>query len=170
MARINLNFRKSAALILDQKGFDKIVDNLAEKNRVPALKKAIGAGSSIVLRTIRSIYKNSKPESELDRGIVRHMFPSGEGAVVRRFYIKGGMGKNYDSSSPIYRSYILNFWEKGTKDRVTKGKGMYKAGARRGKLPALKFFSRARNRAKKPALREIERILLTELANQARKA
>jgi hypothetical protein len=161
---------KSAAFILDTKGFDKMVEALNKDKREPVLKSAMMKGASLVRENIRSTYKGMKPASDLDQAIVSYIYPSGEGAVVRRFYVKGGMGKNFDKEGPIYRSYILNFLEKGAKDRQTKGKGKRYAGKRlnRGSIPALKFFQRGRSRAK--AFKEIERYLLVELAKQAMKA
>jgi hypothetical protein len=163
--------RRSAALLLDTKGFDSLVQRLDKTNRKPALKEAIVEGASIVQKNIRSIYKSAKPSSNLDQAIVMHVYPSAEGVVVRRFYIKGGMGKNYDSSSPIYRSYILNFWERGTKKRYTKGRGSRYArqSIYRGALPAIKFFQKGISGSKRMAFREIERILLKNLEKIANK-
>lgn len=163
---------KSAAFILDAKGFDKMVEALGKDRRKPVLKSAMMKGASLVRENIRSTYKGMKPASDLDQAIVSYIYPSGEGAVVRRFYVKGGMGKNFDKEGPIYRSYILNFLEKGAKDRQTKGRGKRYAGKRlnRGSVPALKFFQRGRGRSRARAFKEIERHLLVELAKQAMKA
>lgn len=163
---------KSAAFILDTKGFDKMVEALGKDRRKPVLKNAMMKGASLVRENIRSTYKGMKPASDLDQAIVSYIYPSGEGAVVRRFYVKGGMGKNFDKEGPIYRSYILNFLEKGAKDRQTKGKGKRYAGKRlnRGSIPALKFFQRGRGRSRARAFKEIERYLLVELAKQAMRA
>lgn len=163
---------KSAAFVLDTKGFDKMVAALAPDRRRPVLEKAMAQGSSLVRENIRKTYKAMKPASNLDEGIFSYVYPSGEGAVVRRFYVKGGAGKGFDPKGPLYRSYILNFLEKGARDRKTKGKGMRYAGKQlnRGSIPALKFFQKGRNRSRSRAFKEIERYLLTELAKQARKA
>jgi hypothetical protein len=117
------------------------------------------------------VYKSKKPDSDLDKAILVHIYPDGEGAVVRRHYVKGGQGRNYQSNDPLYRAYILNFLEKGAKDRKTKGKGWRYAGQKlnRGSIPALKFFSKGRGRSRNKSLKEIERILLVGLAQQAMK-
>lgn len=169
--RPNLNFRRSAAFILDQHGFDKMVDNLSPENRKAALDKAMLTGALIVQKSVRNVYKAMKPDSELDKAILVHLFPSGEGAVVRRLYVKGGAGSKYGEDTPYYRSYVLNFINAGAKDRHTKGrKGRYVGmQLNRGSIPATKFFQKGRSKAKRPALKEIERILLVELAKQSRK-
>lgn len=162
---------KSAAFILDTRGLDRMVNALNKENRLPVLKNAMAKGSNLVRENIRSAYKGMKPASDLDQAIVSYVYPSGEGAVVRRFYVKGGMGKNFDKEGPIYRSYILNFLEKGAKGRHTKGKGKRYAGKKlnRGSIPALKFFQRGRGRSRAKAFKEVERYLLVELAKQAMK-
>lgn len=167
----NLNFRKSAAFILDQRGFDRLVDNLSLENRKAALEKAMLAGALIVQKSVRNVYKSLKPNSDLDEAILVHLYPSREGAVVRRLYVKGGAGNKYGSDTPYYRSYILNFINAGAKDRRTRGKKGRYAGMQlnRGSIPATKFFQKGRNKAKNPAFKEIERILLVELAKQAKK-
>lgn len=166
---------KSAAFILDTKGFDRMMAALAPDRRRPVLESAMAQGSSLVRENIRKTYKAMKPASNLDEGIFSYVYPSGEGAVVRRFYVKGGAGKGFDPKGSLYRSYILNFLEKGARDRKTKGKGRVRRGKKyynlsRGSIPALKFFQKGRNRSRSRAFKEIERYLLTELAKQARKA
>lgn len=167
----NLNFRRSAAFILDQRGFDRMVDNLSPENRKSALERAMLAGALIVQKSVRNVYKAMKPDSNLDKAILVHLYPSGEGSVVRRLYVKGGAGSKYGKDTPYYRSYILNFINSGATDRYTKGKRGRYVGKRlyRGSIPATKFFQKGRNKAKNPAFKEIERILLVELAKQARK-
>lgn len=161
---------KSAAIILDTKGYDKIVAALSPEKRKPVLDEAMRAGAGIVQKSIRTVYKTAKPDSNLDKAIVRYIYPSAEGAIVRRFYVKGGMGRNYSGDSPFYRSYILNFLEKGAQDRKTKGRGKYHGmQLNRGSIPPLKFFSKGRSRARNKAFKEIERILLVGLAKQAMK-
>jgi hypothetical protein len=166
-----MRIAKSQYLSIDTKGLDKLVDNLSKKNRTPVLKKAMWHGASIVQKSIRSVYKSQKPNSDLDNAITMHIYPDGEGAVVRRYYIKGGQGRNYSSDDPLYRAYILNFLEKGAKDRKTKGKGRRYAGLElnRGTIPALKFFSKGRSRSRSRAMKEIEKILLEALSTQAMK-
>lgn len=167
----HLRFRRSAALLLDRHGFDKMVENLSPENRKEVLKEAMLAGASAVQKSIRSIYRNQKPDSNLDKAIVLYIYPSGEGAVVRRFYVKGGQGRMYNPNSPQYRSYILNFLEQGASDRKTKGKKGRYAGKElnRGSIPALRFFRRGRTRGKRLALKEIEKILISKLTKQASK-
>ena len=163
--------RKSAALLLDTKGFDLLVQRLDKASREPALKEAMVKGASIVQKKVRDVYKAAKPSSNLDQAIVMHIYPSAEGAVVRRFYLKGGMGRGFDKTSPLYRSYILNFWERGTKERYTKGRGSRYArqSIYRGALPAIKFLQKGISSSKRMAFREIEKILLTKLEKIANK-
>lgn len=159
---------------LDTKGFDKMVEALSPENRKKGTAKALRMGANVVQSKIRSNYKKLKPESDLDKAIVLYEFPSGEGAIVRRFYVKGGQGRNYKEGSPFARAYILNFIEHGAKDRKTKGKGQKRRGSQysglnRGSIPATRFFRKGYNSSKNKALKEIERVLLTEIAKQARK-
>lgn len=166
----SLRMGKAAAFILETKGFDKMVEALSPEKRKPVLKEAMLRGGGIVQRTIRSVYKESKPGSNLGKGILLHLYPSAEGATVRRLYVPGGAGKRYAKGSPYYRSYILNFLNAGAKDRYTKGKGRYYGKTlSRGSIPALKFFQKGRNKARNKAFAEIERYLLVELAKQARR-
>ena len=166
-----MNMRKGAAFILDTKGLDKMFNSIAPQNRKRVLKEAMDMGSRLVQMNIRSVYSAAKPNSELYKGIVRHIYPSAEGAVVRRFYIKRGQGKNYNSKSPLFRSYILNFLERGATARRTRGKGAryYGKQLNRGSIPALKFFQKGRNKSKQKAFREIERFVKAELTKQAQK-
>lgn len=171
MARVNLNMRRTAAFILDTQGLDKMLEAVNPDNRKHVLRKAMNEGSALVQKNIRSVYKGLKPDSDLDKAIVRYTFPSAEGAVVRRFYVKRGRGQDYESTSPLFRSYVLNFLEQGAKSRQTRGKGKRYSGQRlnRGSVPALRFFRKGRNRSRKKAFKEIERIILTELAKQAQR-
>ena len=153
----------------DTKGFDKMLDNLSPESRKPMLKNVMLKGSYIIRNKIREKYKSFKPGSDLDQAIVVHLFPSHEGAVVRRYYVKGGTARNYASDNPFLRAYILNFINKGATDRKLKGKGKYPRGTNRGSIPATKFFRKGYNAGKNRALKEIERTLLQEIAKQARK-
>ena len=168
--RVNLRLRRSSAFILDAEGIDKMLNALSPERRAPVLRKAMTEGAHFVKRNIRSVYKGLKPNSDLDKGIVAYVYPSGEGAIVRRFYIKGGAGKNYSGDNPLYRAYILNFLEKGAQNRVTKGKGkkFRWINKSRGSIPALKFFQRGRTKSKARFFKDTERMILTELAKQAR--
>lgn len=161
------------AIVLDKLGFDKMMEAINEKNRKRVLRDAMLIGGTFVQRKIRAVYKSAKPDSDLDRAILVHLFPSGEGAVVRRLYVPGGAGKKYGAGTPYYRSYILNFLEKGAKERRTKGRGKIRngpkyAGLNRGSIPALRFFARGRGRSLNKAFKEMERYVLVELAKQAR--
>ena len=161
---------KSSALLLDTKGFDKMVNALSHDKRTPVLKEAMLRGGMVAREKIRASYQRKKPDSELYKAILVHLYPSGEGAVVRRLYVKGGTGDKFPKDSPYYRSYILNFLEKGAKPRTTKGKGRRYAGQmlNRGSIQAMRFFSRSRGPAMKKALKEMERYILVELAKMAR--
>lgn len=168
MARIS----KRAAFLFDTHGFDKMVEALSKENREPALSKAMFTGARMVQENIRKAYKSAKPNSNLGDAIMFHVYPSYEGAAVRRFYVKGGVGLNFGKESPLYRSYVLNFLEKGAKERLTKGK----LGSRyprqrlnRGSIPALKFFQKGKNRGRNKILKAIEKVLTEELAKQAMK-
>lgn len=154
---------------LDQRGFDKMVANLSPENRKKGVARALRAGAEIVQNKIRRNYEKIKPDSDLGKAIVLYEFPSGEGMVVRRFYKKGGNRPSDEKASPLYRSYILNFIEQGASDRRTKGKGKFRQGLNRGSIPAYKFFRKGYNSSRNKAFKEIERVLLTELAKQARK-
>lgn len=160
---------------LDQRGFDKMVANLSAENRKKGVARALRAGANIVQNKIRSNYEKIKPNSDLGKAIVLYEFPSGEGAIVRRFYKKGGNRRptSDEKASPFYRSYILNFIEQGATDRKTKGKGQKRLGTQyrglnRGSIPAYKFFRKGYNSSRNKAFKEIERVLLQELAKQAR--
>lgn len=166
---------KIAQMSLDQRGFDKMVANLSAENRKKGVARALRAGANIVQNKIRSNYKKLKPKSDLDEAIVLCEFPSGEGAIVRRFYKKGSKrpATEDEKRSPFYRSYILNFIEQGATDRRTKGKGQKRLGPQyrglnRGSIPAYKFFRKGYNSSRNKAFKEIERVLLQELAKQAR--
>lgn len=161
---------------LDQRGFDKMVANLSPENRKKGVARALRAGANIVQNKIRSNYEKIKPGSDLGKAIVLYEFPSGEGAIVRRFYKKGSKrpATEDEKRSPFYRSYILNFIEQGATDRRTKGKGQKRIGPQyrglnRGSIPAYKFFRKGYNSSRNKAFKEIERVLLQELAKQARK-
>lgn len=160
-----------AQMSLDQRGFDKMVANLSPENRKKGVARALRAGAEVVQNKIRRNYEKIKPDSDLGEAIVLYEFPSGEGAIVRRFYKKGGNRRptSDEKASPLYRSYILNFIEQGAADRRTKGKGKFRQGLNRGSIPAYKFFRKGYNSSRNKAFKEIERILLTELAKQARK-
>lgn len=167
---------KIAQMSLDQRGFDKMVANLSAENRKKGVARALRAGANIVQNKIRSNYEKIKPDSDLGKAIVLYEFPSGEGAIVRRFYKKGSKRPATDDEkrSPFYRSYILNFIEQGATDRKTKGKGQKRIGPQyrglnRGSIPAYKFFRKGYNSSRNKAFKEIERVLLQELAKQARK-
>lgn len=167
---------KIAQMSLDQRGFDKMVANLSAENRKKGVARALRAGANIVQNKIRSNYEKIKPNSDLGKAIVLYEFPSGEGAIVRRFYKKGSKrpATEDEKRSPFYRSYILNFIEQGATDRKTKGKGQKRLGPQyrglnRGSIPAYKFFRKGYNSSRNKAFKEIERVLLQELAKQARK-
>ena len=158
---------------LDQRGFDRMVEALAPENRAKVTRKALRAGANIIQNKVRSNYKRIKSDSDLDKAIVLYEFPSGEGAIVRRFF-KKAMQQKGDSKSPFHRAYILNFIEQGAQYRRTKGKGKTRrgsnwAGLNRGSIPAYRFFRKGYNSSRNKAFKEIERILLVELAKQARK-
>lgn len=148
---------------LDAEGFERMSRNLDPKNRAKVLREAMYRGGSFVRKTVRTVYKESKPQSTLGNAIMLHIFPSGEGAVVRRFYVKGGQGHKFSKKSDFYRAYILNILEKGGKDRKTR------RGYNRGTAPALRFFSRGTRRAKKNAMNIIRQYLENELIKQANK-
>lgn len=167
---------KIAQMSLDQRGFDKMVEALSPENRKKGVARALRAGANIVQNKIRSNYERIKPDSDLGKAIVLYEFPSGEGAIVRRFYKKGSKRPESDEEkkNPFYRSYILNFIEKGATDRRTKGKGKIRSGANwsglnRGSIPAYKFFRKGFTSSRNKAFKEIEKILLQELAKQARR-
>lgn len=161
---------------LDTKGFDKMIEALAPDRRKETTARALRAGANIVQNKIRSNYKKLKPKSDLDEAIVMYEYPSGEGAVVRRFYEKGSKrpATADEKESPFSRAYVLNFIEQGATDRKTKGKGQKRIGPQyrglnRGSIPRYRFFRKGYNSSKNKALKEIERILLAELAKQARR-
>ena len=162
---------KSSALLLDTKGFDKMVEALSPENRKPILKKVMLSGAGIVRQKVRDKYKSIKPNSDLDRAITMHLYPSYEGAVVRRFYVKGGTARSYKKDNPFLRAYILNFIEKGAVDRKTKGRGQRypRQQLNRGSMPAYKFFQKGRTAGKRAALKEMERMMLQEITKQSRK-
>ena len=158
---------------LDQRGFDRMMEALSPENRAKVTRKALRAGANIIQNKVRSNYKRIKPDSDLDQAIVLYEFPSGEGAIVRRFF-KKAMQQKGDGKSPFHRAYILNFIEHGAQGRRTKGKGKKRqgpnwAGLNRGSIPAYRFFRKGYNGSRNKAFKEIERILLVELAKQARK-
>lgn len=158
----------------DMRGFDKMVEAVSRDKRKDVVAHAMRAGANIIQNKIRSNYKKLKPGSNLDKAIVLYEYPSGEGAIVRRFYVKGGLGNKYDKDGPIYRSYILNYIEKGATDRRTKGKGPKRNGPKyrglnRGSIPATGFFRKGYNSSKNKAAKEIERLILSAIAKQARK-
>lgn len=168
---------RNLGFALDSKGFDKMIEALSPENRKESTAKALRAGATIVQEKIRNNYSKLKPKSNLGRAIVLYGYPSGEGAVVRRFYKKGSKrpATADDKKSPFYRAYILNFIEQGATDRRTKGRGQKRRGGNyyglnRGSIPATKFFRKGYNSSKNKSLKEIERVLLTEIAKQARKA
>ena len=158
----------------DMKGYDKMVEAVSRDKRKDVVSHALRAGANIIQNKIRSNYRRLKPNSNLDKAIVLYEYPSGEGAIVRRFYVKGGLGSKYDKDGPIYRSYILNYIENGARDRKTKGKGPKRNGPRyrglnRGSIPATRFFRKGYNSSKNKAAKEIERLILSAIAKQARK-
>ena len=152
----------------DMKGFDKMLESVSRDNRKKVVSHALRAGANIIQNKIRSNYKKLKPDSNLDKAIVLYEYPSGEGAIVRRFYVKRGLGGKYSKNGPIYRSYILNYIESGAKDRYTNGKGKFPRGLYRGSIPATRFFRKGYNSSKNKAAKEIERLILTAIAKQAR--
>jgi hypothetical protein len=165
--------KKPLGIALDTKGFDKMVEAIDKEHRKPALKKAMFAGVGIVRAKIREKYYAAKPQSNLGEAIVPFMYPSGEGGGVRRFYVKGGMGNQFGAQSPAYRAYILNFLEKGAADRKTTGQGRIRWGPQfadlnRGSIPALKFFKKGWGASRNKAVKEMERVLLREIADLAR--
>lgn len=163
--------RKTFAALVDDSGFERILANLAPEKRVPVMQTAMLRGAVIVQKKVRSVWKASHPDSDLDRAILIGLYPSGEGAVARRHYVKGGEGRDMDKRDPKYRAYILNFFENGTKPRTTKGKIGSKYPRKRlnrGAIKALKMFAKGYSR-RNAAIKEIERYLLVELAKQARK-
>lgn len=162
------------AFALDMRGFDRMIAAVSKEHRVTALKKAMYSSGGVVLNKIRSNYRSLKPRSDLWNAIVPFMYPSGEGVGVRRYYIKSGDGKHYDQKSPKYRAYILNFIERGASARKTKGKGRRYRGAKyaglnRGSVPAAHFFQRGWNSSRERAFKEMERIILKEIAALARR-
>ena len=167
---------KIAQMSLDQRGFDKMVEALSPENRKKAVARALLAGAKVVQNKIRSNYERIKPDSDLGKAIVLYKFPSGEGVVVRRFYKKGSKRpvSDEEKEDPLYRGYILNFIEQGASDRRPKGKGKIRngskwAGLNRGSIPTYKFFRKGYTSSRNKAFKEIERILLQELAKQVRK-
>lgn len=162
---------RSSALLLDTKGLDRMINALSPEKRTPVLKEAMLRGGMAAREKIRTRYQRSKPGSDLYEAIQLHLYPSGEGAVVRRLYVKGGTGNKFSKDSPYYRSYILNFLEKGAVARKTRGKGQRYAGKvlNRGSIPALKFFQKGRYAGLKAAFKTMERYVLTELAKIAQK-
>ena len=160
---------RTAGVAFDTKGFDKMLDNLSPESRKPILKDVMLKGAYIIRGKIREKYKGLKSNSNLDEAIVVHLYPSHEGAVVRRYYVKGGTARNYEADNPFLRAYILNFIDKGATDRKLKGGGKYPKGTNRGSIPATRFFRKGYNSGKNRALKEIERTLLQEIAKQARK-
>ena len=167
---------KIAQMSLDQRGFDKMVEALSPENRKKGVARALRAGANIVQNKIRSNYERIKPESELGKAIVLYEFPSGEGVVVRRYYKKGSKrpASDEEKKNPLYRGYILNFIEQGASDRRTKGKGKIRngskwAGLNRGSIPTYKFFRKGYTSSRNKAFKEIERVLLQELAKQVRR-
>lgn len=161
---------------LDQRGFDKMVEALSPENRKKGVARALRAGANIAQEKIRRNYSRIKPDSDLGKAIVVYEFPSGEAAIVRRFYKKGAErpASNDEKASPFYRAYILNFIEKGATDRKTKGKGRIRIGGNyvglnRGSIPAYHFFRKGFVSSVNKALKEIERVLLVEIAKQAKK-
>lgn len=166
---------KILQMSFDQRGFDRMVSALSPANRKEGVVRALRAGAKVIQDKIRSNYSRIKPKSDLGDAIVLYEFPSGEGAIVRRFYKKGSRRPDSDEKkSPFYRAYILNFIEKGATDRKTKGKGRVRSGVRyrglnRGSIPAYNFFRRGYNSSRNKAFKEIERVLLQEISRQARK-
>lgn len=161
------------AMKIDVSGFERMINNISPENRKGAMKYAMSGGAQIVQKRVRNVWKRAHQGSDLDQAILYGLYDSGEGAVIRRHYVKGGMGRNMNRRDPKYRSYILNFFENGTKPRQTKGK----IGSRwpqnrlnRGLVKALGMFRKGANStALNQAMKEIERRLLVELAKQARK-
>ena len=160
---------KAVGVAFDSKGFDKMVEALSPERRKPILKDVMLRGAYIIRNKIREKYKSIKSDSNLDQAIVVHLYPSNEGAVIRRYYVKGGTSRNYDSDDPKLRAYILNFIEQGATDRKLRGRGKYPQGTNRGSIPRYRFFRKGYNAGKNRAMKEIERTLLQELAKQARK-
>ena len=163
--------RKSAGFLLDSKGFDRMIENLSKEKRTPVLKAAMTKGAVIIRDSVRGKYSASKPNSDLYKGIVKYVYKSGEGAIVRRFYTKAGKSFQ-DKKSPLWRSYILNFWEKGTIQRLTKGKfgSRYpRQRLNRGALKGIRFFSKGVSSSKNKAYRNMENFVLRQIAKQARK-
>ena len=158
---------------LDKRGFDKMISALAPENRKEGVRDAMIIGATIVRNKIRANYQKIKPQSDLYKGIHAEIYPSAEGAVVRRFYVKGGMGAQYDKHSPVYRAYILNFIEKGATDRRTKGKGKssryFGHQMNRGSIPAYRFFAKGFSGSRNKAFREMERSILKTIADIARR-
>lgn len=158
-------------LTLDKRGLDKMFGALSSENRKPALQRAMLAGAQVIQSGIRRNFSRIRPGSSLGAAIWVEVFPSGEGAVVRRFYVKGGMGSAFSKDGPFYRSYILNFFEKGAQNRQTKGQGVKYRGKvmNRGSIPAYNFFSKGFSSSRNKAFKEMERIALQEIAKQARR-
>ena len=160
------------ALLLDTKGFDKMVAAIAPDKRKEVLRGVMLRGINLMRDRIRAKYRAVKPGSDLGSAIVTYVYPSGEGATVRRFYIKGGTGSGFSKTSSFYRAYILNFIEKGAQGRVTRGRvGTKYAGKRlnRGSIPAYKFFQKGFSGSRNAAYKQMEREVLAALAQLARK-
>ena len=149
------------AFLLEDEGFKELADRLSPQNRRRALQDAMHAGGVFVRKTVRDVYKAGKPNSTLYNAIVLNLFPTGEGAIVRRFYVKGGTGELLKSNSDLLRGYILNFVEKGAKNRKTR------KGYNRGSIRAFRFFRRGVARSKNGAIELIRQSLLAALEKQA---
>lgn len=152
-----------ARFTINANGYNELVKRLAPERRKAIASAALLQGATFVRNVIRNNYRSLKPDSELWRGYVLYLFPSGTGAVVRRFYAKKRTG-----SGTLDRAYILNFIEKGATNRTTRGRGRYKSGLNRGSLPAYHVFSRGSRQAKEGALGLIRRKLLTEIAKMSK--
>lgn len=164
---------------LDQRELDRMVEALKPENRKAGVARALRAGANIMQNKVRSNYQRIMPGSDLYKAIHLYEFPSGEGMVLRRFYVKGGVGAKYkmgegSDAGPLYRSYILNFIEHGAVDRRTKGNGKKRFGVKhrglnRGSIPAYRFFRKGVTGSRNKAFKEVERQLLIEIAKQAKK-
>lgn len=146
--------------MLEDKGLKEMADRLSPQNRKKALRIAMREGGSFVQKKVQTVYREAKPTSTLYNAIVLHLFPSGEGAVVRR--AKGGSGKLFEKNSDLYRAYILNFVEKGTGQRKTEKE--YNRGGYKG----IFFFRKGVNRARNTAINKIRAVLLAALEKQAK--
>lgn len=154
--------RRGRAFLLEDKGLKEMADRLSPQNRKKALRIAMREGGSFVQKKVQTVYREAKPTSTLYNAIVLHLYPSGEGAIVRRAYIKGGSGKLFEKNSDLYRAYILNFVEKGTGQRKTK------KGYNRGGYKGIFFFRKGVNRARNTAINKIRAVLLAALEKQAK--